>query len=609
MSGKITTINVYAKKSVSKNVSVKYSDGKYYLTNLNENYSYQVATVSSLTAKVDWSKAVTVTDKVDATVTGLSNSDYLSIRILENKDLEVMTSEPTVLKVNKKLPLTIVTEGDGNVTQTSSDGYYFVGDDVTLTAEKSADSIFAGWYVNGQKVSSDPTYIIEMTEFAEITAKFTGKSEVEATSINVTSPYTENKDTFYVGEKTKLIANFTPSYTSNKTVKWTSSNNSVATVNNNGVVSFIKSGKAVITATTSNNISATYNINVVENKVEKLVITTDFSVKQYFEGETFCNDGLKLVAVYTDGSSSYIDDYTVTGFDNTKAGEQTLTIASNGKTVTTTVTVLHNGIWKVLKEATCKETGKMEYVCSICNNVVSEKTIEKIAHTVVIDKEVKPTCEKDGQTEGKHCSVCGKVITPQKTVPKLGHTVVKDKAVKPTYTHTGLTEGSHCSTCGKVIVAQKVVPKLKKTTITLKKAKQSVYVKAKTTVKATIKNPVGKTTYKSSNTKIAKVNSKGVITTYKVGTVKITVTNNKVSKTMTLVVKKPKLNRTSLTLKKNKSYTLKVIGKVGTAKFTSSNTKIVTVNKYGKILAKKKGNAIIIVKTNGETLKCKVKVN
>ena len=160
-----------------------------------------------------------------------------------------------------------------------------------------------------------------------------------------------------------------------------------------------------------------------------------------------------------------------------------------------------------------------------------------------------------------------------------------------------------------MIVAQKVVPKLKKTTITLKKAKQSVYVKAKTTVKATIKNPVGKTTYKSSNTKIAKVNSKGVITTYKLGTVKITVTNNKVSKTMTLVVKKPKLNKTSLTLKKNKSYTLKVMGKVGTAKFTSSNTKIVTVNKYGKILAKKKGNAIIIVKTNGETLKCKVKVN
>lgn len=151
MSGKITTVNVYAKKSVSKNVSVKYSDGKYYLTNLNENYSYQVATVSSLTANADWTKAVTINNKVDATVTGLSNSDYLSIRILENKDLEVMTSEPTVLKVNKKLPLTIVTEGDGNVTQTSSDGYYFVGDDVTLTAEKSDDSIFAGWYVNGQK--------------------------------------------------------------------------------------------------------------------------------------------------------------------------------------------------------------------------------------------------------------------------------------------------------------------------------------------------------------------------------------------------------------------------------------------------------------------------
>ena len=86
----------------------------------------------------------------------------------------------------------------------------------------------------------------------------------------------------------------------------------------------------------------------------------------------------------------------------------------------------HKYTSKVTKEPTCKETGKMEYVCSICNKAVSEKTIEKIPHTVVTDKEVKPTCEKNGLTEGKHCSVCGEVITPQKTVPKLGHTVVKE---------------------------------------------------------------------------------------------------------------------------------------------------------------------------------------
>ena len=149
---------------------------------------------------------------------------------------------------------------------------------------------------------------------------------------------------------------------------------------------------------------------------------------------------------------------------------------------------------------------------------------------------------------------------------------------------------------------------VKKTTVNLAKSSATVYRTGKTTIKATVKNGKGKTTYKSSNTKIAKVTSNGVVTGVSQGTARITVTNNGVKKVFTVKVKNPTLNKNSVSIKKGKTFTLKIAGKIGTAKFTSSNKKIATVNTKGKITAKKKGTVTIKVKTNGITLVCKVKV-
>ena len=43
------------------------------------------------------------------------------------------------------------------------------------------------------------------------------------------------------------------------------------------------------------------------------------------------------------------------------------------------------------------------------------------AHTEVIDKAVAASCTATGLTQGKHCSVCNKVIVAQNVVPTLGH--------------------------------------------------------------------------------------------------------------------------------------------------------------------------------------------
>ncbi len=105
-----------------------------------------------------------------------------------------------------------------------------------------------------------------------------------------------------------------------------------------------------------------------------------------------------------------------------------------------------------------------------------------------------------------------------------------------------------------------------------------------------------------------KVSKSGKITAVKKGTAKITVSNSETKTTFKITVKNPTLNKPKVTIKKGKTFNLKIKGKAGTAKFKSKNKKIAAVNSKGKIKAKQIGNTIIAVKTNGIILKCKVKV-
>ena len=79
-------------------------------------------------------------------------------------------------------------------------------------------------------------------------------------------------------------------------------------------------------------------------------------------------------------------------------------------------------------------------------------------HTEVTDPAVPATCEVAGKTEGKHCSVCNKVLVEQTMIPAKGHTEVIDPAVPATCEVAGKTEGKHCSVCNKVLVEQTEVP-------------------------------------------------------------------------------------------------------------------------------------------------------
>ncbi len=81
---------------------------------------------------------------------------------------------------------------------------------------------------------------------------------------------------------------------------------------------------------------------VVEDAtVESLVIMEDITDDEYNVGEDLDLDGLVVKAVYTDGVEVNIDltEATITGFDNTTVGQQTITVTFGEASVTFQVTV------------------------------------------------------------------------------------------------------------------------------------------------------------------------------------------------------------------------------------------------------------------------------
>lgn len=184
-----------------------------------------------------------------------------------------------------------------------------------------------------------------------------------------------------------------------------------------------------------------------------------------------------------------------------------------------------------------------------------------------------------------------------------------------TVSSTGVVKGVKAGTavitanCGNAIATCKVTVKAP----SVKFAKKSAVVyKGKTaTVKATLAG-VSSVTYKSSNTKIATVNSKtGTVKGIKAGTVTITATSGKLKATYKLTVKNPTftLTKSSATIAKGKTTTIRSKATpVSTVTYTSSNKKVATVTGKGVVKGISKGKATITVKCNGITKKFVVTV-
>lgn len=132
-------------------------------------------------------------------------------------------------------------------------------------------------------------------------------------------------------------------------------------------------------------------------------------------------------------------------------------------------------------------------------------------------------------------------------------------------------------------------------------ASKTIYLKNPVTLNANVA-PKGKVTWKSSDKKIAKVNSKGTVTPQKTGTVKITASCHGLKQTCKITVKKPSINLKThdTVIFAESSFTIDVSAHPSSElTYRSSNPKVAKVSKSGKITGVRSGTATITAAVPG----------
>ena len=180
------------------------------------------------------------------------------------------TAGCTVTVSKKEIPIVDVALNRTSATITEGD---ILNLTATVLPENTTESKNIGW-------SSSNNDIATVDSTGKVTAKQAGTVVITATSSNGKTasctitvekkeiPITEvvlNKTSAAVdeGETIKLIATVYPENTTNgKSIKWSSNNNTVVTVDLMGNVTAKKAGTAIITATSENGVSASCTITV-----------------------------------------------------------------------------------------------------------------------------------------------------------------------------------------------------------------------------------------------------------------------------------------------------------------------------------------------------------
>ena len=370
-----------------------------------------------------------------------------------------------------------------------------------------------------------------------------------------------------------------PSTLEDKSVKWKSSDKTIATVSSAGVVKGVKSGVVTITCTSvATGVSTTCKVTVGTITLNKSSVTVDQG-KTVTLTPTVYPSTLEDKTVKWKSSDKSVATVTSAGkVKGVKAGVATITCTSNATGLSTTCTVTVPGVALDQTEVILKKKKTLTLTPTFYPETLEDKSV---------------TWKSSDKTIAT-VSSAGKV------------TGVKSGVVTITCTSKATGLSATCKvTVATITLDQSEVIVRKKNTVTLTPTVYPTSLEDKSV------------TWKSSDESVARVSSDGVVTGVKSGFVTITCTSNAtgLSATCKVTVGTITLSKSSATLVVGKTLTLTPTVYPTTLEdqsvtWKSSKTSVAKVSSKGKVTAVAAGTATITCTSvaTGLSTTCKITV-
>ena len=653
------------------NIDVKWTSSNDKIVSVDEN--------GNIIGKKEGTAVITATNynkknscvvivKKQSTVIKEDNTQIISMDIKSMEtDIEKITLDKTNIdmSVGSTLKLTY--------TVSPKDMYY---DDVTwLSSDTSVVEVDKEGNIKALKEGTAKVTVTSANGKESSAFINVKKSNIQVTSIKLN----KNSARIKVGDTINLNATITPSNATIKTINWNSSDVSIATVSSNGNVVALDEGKVIIEARTGNNIVDKCEIIIDPIEVSKIEITNAKVIKVY--------DSLKLNAIISPSNATN-KDVTWSSSNNSvatvtqkgevtakKAGDVIITAkSSNNKESSVSIRVIDINPTNIYVSESninmevggekqlgvsffpANTTGKRVVWISVDNNVVTvdargklkaiKEGTAKIIVYAVNDSSIK--AESIVTVNGKNIKPTDIILNNNSSTLYVDSTLnLKATVIPNNATNKNVTWKSSndqiatvdangkvtAKKAGKAIITVKasnnieaeceikvITPLISVKKIDIKNNVSTVFVGESINLSASI-SPITASnksiTWSSSNKDIATVDENGKVTGKKAGSVKITVTsksNPKISGSKSIVVSIKKVDVRSVALNKDKinlyvedvyKLTPTFTPKDTTEKtltWTSSNPLVATVDANGNVIAKGVGTAAITATTtNGKS--------
>ena len=164
---------------------------------------------------------------------------------------------------------------------------YAQGEDID-TDGGTVKIIYEGGYSTTILLTKDMLSDYDMTKTGtqNIKVNYGGKTvefQIKINGIDVTDISISGNNSIIKGDQAKLSVNVVPANATNKEITWSSSDESKAVVDAEGNVKALAAGDVVITATSSNGVSASYNIKIISPCVLLIIDDAEFTL---YKGDT-----------------------------------------------------------------------------------------------------------------------------------------------------------------------------------------------------------------------------------------------------------------------------------------------------------------------------------